>query len=108
MKESIKVCDITVNKLNVIIDRQCKILRQKHGEKQCMAAISSIKDNVDASANRLHRLKNKKLSAISRIPVVDDNISDISENTSIHTVDHAIRDDTSTEILVEGDGNCFY
>lgn len=28
-----------------------------------MAAITSTKDYLDASANRLHRLKNKKLSA---------------------------------------------
>lgn len=108
MQESIKVCDNTVKVLSVNIEKQCEILRKKLGEEQYMAAITSIKDNIDASANRLHRLKNKKLSALSRISVVDDSISDISDNTLIPTVDHTIRDDASIKISVEGDGNCFY
>lgn len=40
--------------------------------------------------------------------MVDDSISDISDNTLIPTVDHTIRDDASIKISVEGDGNCFY
>lgn len=73
-----------------------------------MVVILFIKDNVDVSVNWFDRLKNKKFLVLFRILVVDDNILDILENIFIYIVDYVIRDDIFIEILVEGDGNCFY